>query len=332
MSGNQMKYIYLPDVYSKHRLSICVQELSKFCSAIPAALILLIISWSYYVVTFVVIKDLITSTFLLLFFFAPYHVLFILFLWSFWKSTYTQITTIPKNFYLTANETKCFIELENDHDRSEFVNNLSVTKQLPLLTVGKRFNAQFCDICFLLKPDRTHHCSSCMRCVPKMDHHCPWINNCVGYHNYKYFMLLIFYGFLYCVLCFLFALSYLLKYIKIRTTSVANNRSWGLFCAFTLSLLSAVFAVALLILLLFHTYLVFKNKSTLEYFRPPNFRGNSHRIYGFNLGWKNNFLQIFGNSIKHWLLPVFSSEGDGVSFRIREIPTHEDYSLLLSTI
>ncbi|VDP37767.1 unnamed protein product [Schistosoma margrebowiei] len=300
MTGNQKKYVYLPDVYSKHRLSLCVQELSKFCSAIPAALVLLIISWSYYVVTFVVIQGNVEIQ-LFLFFFAPYHVLFILFLWSFWKSTYTQITTIPKKVCL----------LENDHDRSEFINNLSVTKQLPVLTIGKRFNAQFCDICFLLKPDRTHHCSSCMRCVPKMDHHCPWINNCVGHHNYKYFMLLIFYGFLYCVLCFLFALSYLLKYIKVSRVKsyylfVANNRSWGLFCAFTLSLLSAVFALALLILLLFHTYLIFKNKSTLEYFRPPNFHGNSHRIYGFNLGWKNNVLQIFGSNVKHWLLPVFS--------------------------
>jgi len=43
----------------------------------------------------------------------------------------------------------------------------------------------------MFKPPRSHHCRVCKRCVLKMDHHCVWINNCVGYANYKAFIICV---------------------------------------------------------------------------------------------------------------------------------------------
>ncbi|KAF4637673.1 hypothetical protein G7Y89_g391 [Cudoniella acicularis] len=52
---------------------------------------------------------------------------------------------------------------------------------------------QECRTCHILKPARSKHCSICKRCISKLDHHCIFINNCVGYGNQHYFLLLLFF-------------------------------------------------------------------------------------------------------------------------------------------
>lgn len=41
------------------------------------------------------------------------------------------------------------------------------------------------------KPERTHHCSICKTCIVKFDHHCPWLNQAVGLHNERYFVMFL---------------------------------------------------------------------------------------------------------------------------------------------
>lgn len=58
----------------------------------------------------------------------------------------------------------------------------------------------WCPECSVERPERAHHCSQCGLCVLRMDHHCPWIGNCLGWRNYKFFVLLNWWTFLACVL------------------------------------------------------------------------------------------------------------------------------------
>jgi hypothetical protein len=60
---------------------------------------------------------------------------------------------------------------------------------------GKTFDEQqyeyYCDKCDGHVDENSKHCRRCQRCTLGFDHHCIWLNNCIGYNNYRYFVVTI---------------------------------------------------------------------------------------------------------------------------------------------
>jgi len=157
-----------------------------------------------------------------------------------------------------------------------------------------------CKICNGLKPDRAHHCRTCQTCVLKMDHHCPWVNNCVGYRNYKYFILFLSYT------------SFLCLYYMACTTPLFFNFSdiqkltTDQLHVLIVYFVCISFGLGLLCFSIQHIQLTLQNKTTIESFDKKMDIGNP-----YDLGKSLNFEQVFGNKFYLWLLPIFTGTGNG---------------------
>ncbi|XP_008568772.1 PREDICTED: palmitoyltransferase ZDHHC2 [Galeopterus variegatus] len=235
-----------------------------------------------------------------------YHLLFAMFVWSYWKTIFTLPMNPSKEFHLSYAE-KELLEREPRGEAHQEVLRRAA-RDLPIYTRTMSGAIRYCDRCQLIKPDRCHHCSVCDKCILKMDHHCPWVNNCVGFSNYKFFLLFLAYSLLYCLFIAATDLQY---FIKFWTNGLPDTQAK--FHIMFLFFAAAMFSVSLSSLFGYHCWLVSKNKSTLEAFRSPVFRHGTDKN-GFSLGFSKNMRQVFGDEKKYWLLPIFSSLGDGCSF------------------
>jgi len=171
-----------------------------------------------------------------------------------------------------------------------------------------------CNKCRLIKPDRAHHCSVCNKCVLKMDHHCPFINNCIGFFNYKYFFIFLFW-----TISFSFYVTGCMAYHGYYHYKA--NKSFDYY-EIVAGILCIIVIFFLMILFSNHVRFVFYNLTTIEYVEK---KATSRHPY--NLGFGRNVVEIFGSNPFLWLIPLWTTKGEGMSFRYQQ----ESSSLLLHT-
>jgi palmitoyltransferase len=202
--------------------------------------------------------------------------------------------------------------------------------EIPLGEGGKS-----CHKCSSFKPQRAHHCHVCQKCVLQMDHHCPWMANCIGYFNYRYFVLTLFYLTVGCLFC---------SIITAEEFSIPNKLLFSpngmkdipklVFFTFFLCC-SAGSAVGLL--LCWHLYLILSGQTTIEFYQRrskpngPNWKKNRRTSWyklsmfqfplesnDYDLGPTQNWIQVFGESKipLAWALPSLKPPpGDGIHWK-----------------
>lgn len=172
-----------------------------------------------------------------------------------------------------------------------------------------------CKWCGKYKPDRCHHCRVCRTCILKMDHHCPWIYNCVGYHNYKYFFLLLFY----CSLTLNYIVFNLIWTVQI---AIATDIHFAeMFFVLFGETLATFFAILITGFWIFHIYLMVRAMSTIEFCEKSLPKSGEVKPWvgsPYDLGCYNNIKQCLGDNPLFWLLPFNPPSGDGLTY-----PTNE---------
>lgn len=256
---------------------------------------------------------------------VAFHVVFLLMLVAFLRSMLTPPGHVPAHadkwregkFGISRVDEDRIYEIINDMETYKgdaLLREQAFLKSLPVVErklKNKGAKYRYCSTCDLYKPDRTHHCRICNRCVLRMDHHCPWVSNCIGFENYKFFLLFLFYSILssgFVLVAMLHRLTKAFRPVLDNSTFFAED--FLVILAYTFSLF---LFIALFVFLCFHLSLVADSLSTIELREKRNSDNPQVQHRGaianlkFNRGSRyENLAHVLGSPWM-WLLPIQSN-------------------------
>lgn len=154
-----------------------------------------------------------------------------------------------------------------------------------------------CKFCKVIKPDRSHHCRFCRKCVLKFDHHCPLLNNCIGFYNYKFFFLSVFYFNIMLIFVILSCVESLL--LHFNELGFVNFHSIFFFVFWLLCSICLIYSIDLL---LFHVKIMVNGLTSVENLKikndPENIEFKKYKPWSIE--------DNLGKNIFTWFIPTGS--------------------------
>lgn len=335
----------------------CINSLITATKWLPVLVTSTIFIWGLYAYTYQLVIVSMESLVQQILCSVLFLILYVFSFWSYLQTIFTPFGKIPSKFFLSPEICEDLAKAPTDSHRNEILAYVVKKNDLPVACRTYTGGIRYCEKCNLIKPDRCHHCSICGICILRMDHHCPWINNCVSFNNYKFFVLFLGYTFALCVFVGATTFPYFLKYWSMpdvsmkpgpslyqlpfttphsafvaenSTSSNSMNTNSQNYIPFSvkfhilfLFFVSSMLSVGVMFLYCYHIHLLLHNRSTMESFRPPLMTYGPDRN-AFNLGKKENILQLFGRSKLLWFMPIFTTEGSGITYDQRPQLGHGD--------
>jgi len=214
------------------------------------------------------------------------------------NSKEAEIDLILKNSEKNSEDAKLAIKEKDNNNKNDDIKNENDDSIFDVFLGFDNAKAFLCGACIRLKLERSHHCKQCGKCVLKMDHHCPWLANCIGYNNYKFFLLTHLYG---TISCFIVLCTYWETFVNLYPQVKISIfiMSFHLFVYIT-TLGLFIFLVWLLVVnwsLMFQGMTVIENADR-ERFPSAKFSNQ------YDLGYYKNFKNVLGENPFLWFLPI----------------------------
>lgn len=183
---------------------------------------------------------------------------------------------------------------------------------------------RYCEKCQQNVPPRSHHCKLCDTCVMKRDHHCWFAGYCVGYHNHRYYCMMVIYIVITAIYCNVFNYQFVTD-VKgelgvLNVLSFFGPPAFYLFGYYDLYTMyvTQMSMIGAMLLVLFSWMLQIQlaqiNSGQTQYEKKKG-------IKKYNMGLMRNIVEILGSRwYLVWLSPWIPSPlpGNGIEFQIMD--------------